>query len=74
MNPMARRYFAARRDSKRDDESRGRFAMRDAGTERTLADWRRKNTANRFFELRRQGLAAGRARAGALRSVKPADR
>jgi hypothetical protein len=72
MNPMARRYFAAQRDIKRDDESRRRFAMRDAAMERIGADRRRKNTANRFFELRRRGLEARRGRSAVLRRVKPA--
>jgi hypothetical protein len=38
MNPMARRYFAARRDIKRDDEMEEHFAMRDAAGDGTAAD------------------------------------
>jgi hypothetical protein len=71
---MARRYFAARRDIKRDDGVDGRFAMRDAAGDGTAADRRRKNAANRFFDLRRRGLAAEAGWSGALRRVKlPGD-
>jgi len=70
MIPMARRYRAARRDIKRDEGRGGRFAMRDAGGSLSAADWKPNNAANRFFDLRGRGLAAGGTPSPALRTVK----